>query len=522
VTTHTTAPVRLATAVVGAGPAGLLFCVALRCLWARAGHPPESLVLRLFDKRTAYLRTHRMRLDPAPYAALVAALADPRVDRLAAFLAGCHHAPAVDALERELSAIAEACGVVREPLAVGTDPGEVDLAAVRARVVEGLPPGVPVTIVGADSVHSTVRRLAGSGPSVRVTHEQLARLSVTGPDLPETLSALHTYRLAKVVASILDWRRPAADRAEVDLFLSPSEFGVIRDLGASPREPVILRPDDLDGLRAPLFARFVRVLAQGFGGGPCTVSLTSAFRLEHAIAPRRALRPPGLDAAVFLVGDAGASLPFQRGMACLARSALALARAHVDGATPAAAARYDDAVSAIVAEELAVVRSRARLVTGLRAFVRLSALAPFPIQSWFLSLPPDGPPPPDRWTPGLALNAAVAAAVVAVALLPAGSPVAPLLALPLGAAGGLVYRATLTFEPPPHRYVVRVWQVAIGGLLVGGVAAAVLTSAAAGAPRRLGLLGLWWVVGLAFVAGMVAFEELGRRWVRDGRLDEVP
>ncbi len=519
--------VRLATALIGAGPAGLLFAIAARRCWELAGHPPEAFVLRVFDKRDRYERTHRMRLDPAPYAELVAALHDPRVDRLAAFLEAAEHRPRVDELEQELLGIAGEFGVRRERLTVGSGPGESDLLAVRALVLDGLPAGTRVTIVGADSVHSAVRALASPEAPRRVTHEQLARLAVTGPGLPRTLSPLHTYRLAKVVASVLEWRLPEPGRAEVDLFLSPREFEAVRGLGATPREPVPVRSEALDPRRAPLFSRFVRALAAGFGEGPCEVALVSSFRLEHAVAPRRVLHPPGLDATVLLVGDAAASLPFQRGMSCLARSALALARAHAAGADAQATLAYDRAVEAITADELRVVGSRARLVSGLREFVRLSALAPFPIQSLFLSLPATAPPPADRPTPGLLLNLLVATAVVIGALagpwseivgVPVG--IAPALALPLGFAGGVVYRATRTFEPPPHRFVARVWQVAIGGLLVGGLVGAGWLSATAGRPRQVGQVALWWLVGLAFVAGMWVFEELGRRWFLAGRLDD--
>ena len=62
-------PPLLMTAVIGAGPAGLLFCLVGRLLHARSGADPESWALRLYDKRQVYARTHRLRMDPEPYLA---------------------------------------------------------------------------------------------------------------------------------------------------------------------------------------------------------------------------------------------------------------------------------------------------------------------------------------------------------------------------------------------------------------------------------------------------------------------
>jgi 2-polyprenyl-6-methoxyphenol hydroxylase-like FAD-dependent oxidoreductase len=518
--------VRMGTAVVGAGPAGLLFAAYARRRWEQAGRDPADWVLALYDKRAKYSRTHRLRMDPTPYAAMVERADDPRFDAFGAFLEREDHTPNIAELEGELERLAAAFGVVKEVVHVGPEDEQIPLGALRKRVLGDV--DAPFTIVGADSVHSTVRGQVQLGRSRAVTHEHLGRLVVRGPGIPRRLSALDTYRISKVVASIFDYRCREEGRAEVDLFLTTEAYAVLVALGATPTKPVELTTDVVGDLGDPLLVRFLRFLGQGFGEGPCSLELHSVFRLQHAIAASRALRPEGLDgAAVFLVGDAAASLPFQRGMACLARSAMALGEAHLavaegdEKALPA----YDAAVGEIVGDELRVVRARVVLVSGLREFVRISALLPFPIQNWFLSAMHDEPPS-GRLSPGLGLNALVAMAMAVVSM---GAPLVGLTGPPLtlasvagivlGGAGGVVYRATLTFEPVPNAWVRGVWRWTLVFVLMGGVGLAVVFSAQAGGPRLVGLLVLWWLVGIAFAMGVAGFEWIGRRGFAEGRLD---
>jgi hypothetical protein len=58
---------RIATLVVGAGPAGLFFSIVARLLYERRGGDPQAWPFFLFDERASYERTHRLRIAPGPY-----------------------------------------------------------------------------------------------------------------------------------------------------------------------------------------------------------------------------------------------------------------------------------------------------------------------------------------------------------------------------------------------------------------------------------------------------------------------
>jgi hypothetical protein len=490
-----------------------------RILHARRGGEREAWALQLFDKRDAYVRTHRLRLDPAPFAEIQRELEDPRFDGLVGFLREHDHCPEVNVLEQRLLALAGELGVTRERLAIGPGPGEVELAELRARL-EG-----PVTIVGADSVHSAVREaVRGAVEPVRFTHQRVARLRVVGPGLPAQLGVVDRYRLSKVLGSLLDYRLNRNGFAEVDLFLGEREHDSVRALGGTPSAPAPITARALSGLRAPLFRRIVDHLERGLAGARCEVLLQSTFELEHAVMPRLAFAPPDLGARVFLVGDAAVSLPFFRGMACLARCAHALARVHCDlalgGDADALALRYDREAGEIARRELSVVAARGRLVRGLREFARLSALLPFPIQSWWLSAR-DAESPPDHASFGLWLNVGLAlAAAATLAGVPLGEPRIAWASLPLELAGGVAYHAALELESGPHRWVRRVWQVQIAAVLVAGVAFAARTSMASGRLEHPLAAAWWFVLAIPFVAGLYLLEALGRRWAERAELGE--
>jgi hypothetical protein len=475
---------RLTTTVIGAGPAGLLFCAVGRLLHAKRGGDPAAWTIRLVDKRDGYARTHRLRMDPAPYRAIQREVEDPRFDALMAFLDETEFTPEVNVLEARLLELVESLGVKRELLVVGETP----LAALR--------PEGPWTVVAADSVRSTVRELVcGEVAPARFTHQRVARLRVLGGDLARALGVVEKYRLSKVLGSLLDYRLNRNGFAEVDLFLTEREHEAIKALGATPKEPVPISAAMLSRARAPLFRRVVEQLERGEGR---QVLLHSTFTLEHTVMPRVVFEPPGLGARVFLLGDAAVSLPFFRGMACLARCALALARVHVEGVVDAE--RYEREVAAIVRDELAVVAARARLVRGLREFARLSALLPFPLQSWWLSAP-ETERAPDRATFGFFLN--VALALAALALVAGGLF---FFALPVELAGGFAYHAALELEAGPHRLVRRVWQLQIAAIFALGVA----VTARSG---ELSLAPFWWfLLAVPFVVGLYLLEALGGRW----------
>lgn len=469
-----TAPLLRRTVVVGAGPAGLLFVLLGRL---RLG---PTWDVRLFDKRASYVRTHRLRLARGPFEALARDLDHPRIHALLAFLAAERWSPPVDALETHLLASVVELGVRREVREV-VRPEDVD-----AEVV-----------VGADSVHSVVRGWAGGELTpLSGTHERLARLRVRGV-VSERLSFLDRFRLAKVLESLVDLRSNPHGFVEIDLFLGDAEHRHLARLGATPKAPVRLGPQTLDPLRAPLAAGLVgHLLDQG-----ASVELQSTFTLEHNVwsRVRFSIGDGPTRKEVFLVGDAAVSLPFFRGMACLAASADALARAFARGHPE----DYEPAVRQIVARELRVVRARAAVIRLLRELVRLSALVPFPIQDWWLSV--SRPKTPDAMRAGtwLALLLAGAATLATVGAAPdRGRPFAIAIALAFDVAGGAAYRWTLALEPGPHRFLRRVWELRLVAVLV-----VTSTLSALGRLPWASLLAFW-IVGAAFAVGLVLYEWL--------------
>jgi hypothetical protein len=518
----------LATVVVGAGPAGLLFCITARLLHAAQGGCATEWPIYLFDKRAGYERTHRLRIAPEPFRAIQAAVADPGFDDLIAFLDRCHFSPAVNDLEHQLDALARRVGVVKELVAVGPGAGEVPVTALPAFLVRSgrLTPATQLTIVGADSVHSTVSDAVRGGTRVvEHIHQTVARLRVTGAQLPEHLGRLDRYRLSKVLGSVVDYRRNPNGFAEVDVFLDGDAHERVAALGATPASPIELTPEVTRTLRAPLLDRLVGHLRRGLGGAACCVELQSTFRLEHRylerlVHPLPPAAPPApartaRGTTVLLVGDAAISLPFFRGMACMAACVLSLARAHLAllAGDEAAPARYDDEAAAIRRAELAVVKARARLVRGACEFARVSALVPFPLQTWLLSLPADDRRK-GRLTAGAALNVLVAA--VALLLATAGGA-RWWAALGVEVVGGFLYRATAELEGD-NGLVHQVWRVQIAALLVGGVAWAALDTARAGHPTSAIAALTWFMCGIAFVVGLEAFDAISRRWFAQARL----
>jgi 2-polyprenyl-6-methoxyphenol hydroxylase-like FAD-dependent oxidoreductase len=472
----------LKTAVIGAGPAGLLFTLIGKLLmggrWA----------VQLYDKRESYARTHRLRMAPAPYLAIQRELNDARFDALITFLKQHDFAPEVNLLEAELSGLLASLGVRK----VQRDVTTLDDLAVD-------------TIVAADSVHSRVRALVARGVEPRTqTHQRVGRLRVTGRDLPAHLGVIDRFRLSKVLGSVVDYRLNHNGFAELDLFLSPAEFRLLGALGASPKAPRPLTSARIDAVNAPLLHAIVAHLESL----DREIALHSTFELAHSIMPQRAFRHA--DKRVFLVGDAAVSLPFFRGMACLASCAHALARAHAtqhfDG--------YERDVDAVVEREVAIVSARAQLIRVVRELTRISALLPFPLQSWWLSAARE--PKPDRLAAGTGFNLLAALTAGALALAALVVPWLAPVALLAQSLGGVAYRWTLTLEPGPHRYLRRVWELQIFAIAAIGVALA--------ASRRAALWsGLWWwLLGLAFALGIYGFEHVVARRLARGDFGDAP
>lgn len=444
----------------------------------------EAWALQLFDKRESYVRTHRLRMDPEPYLAIQKALNAPRFDAVVAFLQEHHFSPEANRLEATLTELLAGLGVRRIVREITT------IKDLRAD-----------TIVGADSVHSTVRELVrGDVAPLKHTHERLARLRVTGADLPARLNVVDQFRLSKVLGSFVDYRLNANGFAEIDLFLSEAEHAIAHALGATPKEPVEITAKSFDRMKAPLLHAIVEHLAHG----DRRLVLHSTFQLEHAVMPRLSFEADGKK--VFLLGDAGVSLPFFRGMACLGWCAHALVRAHASRRFD----EYDQEVAGIVRSEVAVVRARATVIRRLRELIRISAMLPFPIQSWWLSAARD--PLPDEVSPSTYFNLLIAASAAGLMMLSLVSPGFALFSLPVQAGGGVAYRWTLDLEPGPHRYLRRVWEVQIAAIAAVGVTFALMGRMSPWA------MVWWWILGAAFVAGIYAFEWFVARRLRHARL----
>lgn len=458
--------------VVGAGPAGLFFSIAARLL--RPDAP-----LRIVDKRASYVRTHRLRMDPEPYLEWQEDLRDPRFDSIIDLLREHDFTPEINVLEEKLARTLADLGVEKEVLEVTS--------------IDALDTDV---IVAADSVHSAVREsVRGNVSPIVQTHEQVARLRVSGKELPKHLGLADKLRLAKVLGSLVDYRWNRNGFAEVDLFLTQAEHAEVGSLGANPKNPVRVTTQMLGKMRAPFFRAIVEQLERVHHS---EVTLHSTFRLEHLVMPKLAFEAKGK--RIFLVGDAGIALPFFRGMACLARCGRVLARMHAEG--DMSIARYDEAAREIRERELSIVRARGRLLRAAREVARVSALMPFPIQSWLLAAP-DLDTRESAFTIGLFFNLVLAIAAGALAFTPW-----PYLAIPVQIVGGAAFHTAITLEPGPHRWVRRIWQLQIAALFFIGVG---LT-----ASRGLSnvTIALWWLVlAIAFVVGLYGFEFVYARTV---------
>jgi hypothetical protein len=471
---------RLTTAVVGAGPAGLLFSLIGKVVMG------DRWTVLLYDKREAYVRTHRLRLAPEPFVAIQRDLRDPRFDAFIAFCEEHRFSPEVNLLESMLTTTLAEIGVVK-----------------TVREITNLDGLTADTIVAADSVHSTVREIVrGRVQPATHTHERIARLRVTGDDLPARLGVVDQFRLSKLLGSLVDYRMNRNGFAEVDLFLTREEHALVARLGASPKHPAPITSRDVSKLQGPMLRSVVAHLERG--GRRVVVS--STFELEHVVMPRVSFEAGGTP--VFLLGDAAISLPFFRGMACLASCAHALARAHASGHLD----EYDRDVAEIVRREVAIVRARAQVVRGLRELVRVSSLLPFPIQSWWLSAARD--PEPDRASPSAGFNLLVASVAGLLAAAYLLRPGLALLAFPVQATGGIVYRWTLRLEPGPHRYVRRIWEAQMAILLVVALGLAATKRGSPLVPLA------WWMLGAAFAAGIYLFEWLVGRRLATAKVDD--
>ncbi|NNF54160.1 MAG: hypothetical protein HKN03_06920 [Acidimicrobiales bacterium] len=505
---------QFATVVVGAGPAGLLFC-----LTAALRNGPEGLVaapILLVDKRTSYERSHRLRMDRRPYLAAQATLDHPLFDDLIAFLTVENFRPAANMLEAKLEKLVSETGISKRQMLVGSGEGATDLAGVRQWLEDD---GVLVKngclmVVGADSVNSETRKLVAHGnEAIEKVHQTVARLRVEAEGLPLSLDLVRQLKLAKLLGSAIDYRFNQNGYAEIDLFLSPAEHAAVESLGARPAEPVTLTSDVLDHLNAPLFSAVVDHVGSDLTPNAAKVMIQSTFRLEHRYQQRVAFGPDEYT-GVFLVGDAAVSLPFFRGMACLMECADVLASVHAELVTGSqdpphmaeARRHYNESVKEIRDREIAIVESRARAVRLARELVRVSSMAPFPIQTWLLSAKRPARPQP-RFTPRLAGTVVL---VVLAAVFALSSPIvgiAGLVCLPIQAAAGVVYRWDLASPRRPNPAIAMVCRSQVLVLMIAGALISIFNPFRSGWLIRAGAAIGWWVLGLVFVAGMYLYEE---------------
>lgn len=497
---------RLATAVVGAGPAGLLFCMIGRILEP----DPERWHISLFDKRESYLRTHRLRMDPEPYIEIQRELRSPAFDEFIDFLDAESFRPSTNELEQYLLHVVRDGGIARTVLTVGEGSGGVSVADLPGHLPPEAREATCITVVGADSVHSAVRAGVGlDGGLVRERHQSVARLKITGNQVPERIGHLARFKLAKLLGSALDYRLNPNGYAEVDLFMAGAEHEEIAKLGARPAHPVTLDESTLARLRAPFFRSVVDHLA-GQMGTDGVVALQSTFQLEHQHVRRAAIATP---LPVFLVGDAAVSLPFFRGMASLGSAAYRLAAIHrglsAGQGVEQAIADYQQHVKALVEREVEIVGRRNRLLEAARELVRVSARVPFPIQSWFLSAE-GAAAGRSRLSPGAVANlvlAVIAASIAVAAPILGGYVSAPLgwiwlAALPVEAAGGFAFETAERVEPEPNRLLRLIWQIQLSVLIVAGIPLTLVASRALDRPAQLYALVSWFLLGIAFVVGM--------------------
>lgn len=503
------------TAVIGAGPAGLLFSLVSRLLHKARGGRSEQWPVLLFDMRTEYVRTHRLRLDPAPFRELERELGDAQPMRdLLAFLEEHDYSTPANLLERRLASLVEREGIRRELLQFG-GPTAPDLKAFRRFLVEGgrLGDGDRLSVVAADSVHSAVRKLVkGDAPSFKHAYSAVARLILRAPELPEKLGQLEHYRLSKLLGSVLDYTLNPNGFAEVDLFLTLEEHRRVQGLGATPETPVVISEEVLAGAKTPLFRKIVGYFQRRLGQG-CEVSLFSTFRHQHRYISRVAFQVPDIG-AVFLVGDAAVSLPFFRGMACATACVHSLAKVQCDlfqlgdaRKTQALLDRYNVEVQRIRDREVLIVNSRARIIRLAREFARVSAMLPFPLQTWLVNA--EQPEWGGKATPDLVANLIVAASAAAMALLglflESDWIWLSLSAIALQTIGGAFYAAALTWKPLPNPGLRIVWLIQMSILMIVGPAYSLVEFFGQGRFAAFPLV-FWFILGLAFATGLLVTD----------------
>ncbi|WP_271782717.1 hypothetical protein [Aquimarina algiphila] len=537
-------PEKFATVVVGAGPAGLLFSLINRISLDQHNINPSVWPLFLLDKRTDYVRNHRLILDKTVFTKIQKQLDSPLFNTFIQFLSDNQFRPVINELEAYLLNALQNFGVDRIYCDVGMSTKQSSLKTVRSILPNAFTQNNQLwTIVGADSVRSSICELLGNDKGRRTgTHEYLIRLKLLGTHLPKSIGVVENFRLSKVLTSILTYRFNKNGFAEMDLFLSPEEYDVINRLNPNPKNPISLTEELLNQLNTPFLQQVILAFLER-NTRTCVeqILIQSSFKLEHSINRSRIRYLEELNAYGFLLGDAAIALPFQRGMSAMIKCAYQLSEIHfklfdqlMQNKEPFdlekfknTANLYQEESEKIAKREVRIVSSRASLVRGLRHFTRISAMLPFPIQSWLLghesvfstkSIP----------KVHLFLNFMVALGanlcLISAFLLEIGfgefwtPSVLIFVSLLLQFFGGIVYRASFTFQRQSHLWIKRIWQFQIMIWMLFGASFILFESFQTGNLRGSFYAILWWIGGMLFVIGLVLFDALGKYWIKRGQL----
>ena len=179
---------------------------------------------------------------------------------------------------------------------MGREPGHSSLDALASHAIErfGADTTTPVTIVGADSVHSTVREMVGSPEREYHTHQTVARFLVRGDDLPDELNLVTQYQMAKLVSSVIDYRVNSNGYAEVDIFLDSSNVTELARFNVSPKQPVSLSSADIADLSSEELRRMLQHLHRGCRNAKPTSNCRAPSYSSMPNRPRSPFRTPVL------------------------------------------------------------------------------------------------------------------------------------------------------------------------------------------------------------------------------------
>ncbi len=537
-------PETFATVVIGAGPAGLIFSLINRICLDHRNISSSKWPLFLLEKRTRYVRNHRLQLDKSEFVRVQKRLNSLHFDKFVQFLENTNYRPVINELETFLTQALNKFGVSQTICDVGNSFRQSSLHDVRAKLPHSFSQeNKPWVIVGADSVKSTVSKMLGNDKGrITGTHEYLIRLKLIGNHLPKSINIIENFKLSKVLSSVLSYRFNKNGFAEMDLFLDPSEYYAVSWLNANPKNPINLTKEVLDQLNAPFFKQVIISFIESHSKVSLQqIQLQSSFKLEHSINRSRVRHLNEFNAYAFLVGDAAISLPFQRGMTAMIKCTYELSEvlfSIFDQLTlnestyqleqcKSIANHYQVQSELIAKEEIKIVSSRASLVRGLRQFIRINAMLPFPIQSWLLGYESNFSAKSINITHFLlnllfACCASLSMGAALLLMLNNKEFWSPLTFIIIGFVlqfiGGFIYRANFTFTNQVHIFIKRIWQIQIVSWMLLGIGIILFKIIEISSLIGALLATAWWTGGVFFGIGLVLFDQLGRYWLQEGKL----